>query len=371
MRAAALALAFASSALAQSLTEVLSSNPDLSNLTQLINSSQNADTLSQLSNITLLAPNNAAISEFLASPAAANFASSPSLVSAVLSYHVIQGNYSNITNTSFLRTALTDRQYSLVSGGQRVEAVANDGNVTFFSGLLQNSSVVNASIPFTGGTIHIIDRLLTVPQNVSTTAVALNLTSVAGALGTLNLTETVDTTEDLTFFLPNNAAFQRIGGSLANLSTDNLTEILSYHVVPGLYYSTNITNGSSVQTLQMNNITLRIEGGSVYANGAKVIQPNVLVQNGVVHVIDSVLNPNNATQVPNTSTTEEAFAGATSASDEPFTSGVPTPTSSIATSAVQSAQGSSTSSAGAFRPLETGAVAMAALFGGAVAALNM
>lgn len=293
------------------------------------------------------------------------------------SYHVLQGNYSNITNTSFIPTSLEPSAYANVTGGQRVQALASGSNVTFFSGLLQNSSVVNASIPFDQGTIHIIDRFLTLPQNISTTGVALNLTSAVGAIQTLNLTEQVDTTADLTVFLPNNAAFQRIGGNLANLSTEDLTNILSYHVVPGqVLYSTDIMNGSSVGTLSQGaNLTARIEGTDVYVNQARVIRPNVLVANGVIHVIDRVLNPANATAAPNTATsaTEEAFPGATSASDEPFTSGVPTPTSSIATESVASAEASasSSSSGGAWRPIETGAMGMAALFGGAAAVMNL
>lgn len=298
-----------------------------------------------------------------------------SILNCFPSYHVIQGNYSTITNTTFLRTALNDTLYANVTGGQRVEGTRSGNNITFYSGLLQNSSVVNGSIPFSGGTIHIINKVLTLPQNVSSTGVALNLTSVVGAVVALNLTAAVDTTPNLTLFLPNNAAFQRIGSALANLSTANLTSILTYHVVPGLVYSTDIVNGSSAPTLNGGNVTLRLQGGNVYVNGAKVIQPNVLVANGVVHVIDAVLNPANATQTPNTSGTQDAFPGASSASGVPFTSGVPTPTSSIATQPAASGSSSSSkvapSSGGAFRPIETGAMGMAALFGGAAAVMNM
>lgn len=251
-------------------------------------------------------------------------------------------------------------------------------NITFFSGLLQNSSVVNASLPFESGTIHVIDRLLTIPQNISATGVALNLTSAVGALQNTSLVQTVDNTPDLTVFVPSNAAFQRIGGNLANLSTSQLAEILQYHVVAGqVLYSTNITmmNGSSIGTLNQGaNLTLSVEGSDVYVNNARVITPNVLVRNGVVHVIDRVLNPANSTATPNTadtSATEQAFPSASSASDEPFTSGIATPTSSIATDSVASAQASATSTDGAWRPMETGALGMVALFGGAAAVMNL
>lgn len=249
--------------------------------------------------------------------------------------------------------------------------------MTFFSGLLQNSTVVNASIPFSGGTIHVIDRLLTVPENVSATGVALNLTAAVGAVQTLNLTQTLDTTPDLTLFLPDNDAFERLGGNLANLSTQDLVGILSYHAVPGLFYSTDLMNGSSVPTVQGSNVTITLEDGDVFVNNAMVITPNVLVANGVVHVIDRLLNPNNATVAPDASTTVDGFPGATSATGVPFTSGVPTPSTSVATEVVTSAvasassAASSSSSAGAWRPIETGAMGMAALFGGAAAVMNM
>ena len=268
-------IACAGSAVAQSslsLTQALSSRPELSALAGLVgNVSGLANQLGMMQNITLLAPNNAAIQSALNTSTGMMLSSNPALLQAVLTYHVIQGNYPSPNATAFLRTSLTPGNFANVTDGQRVEVSASNGNVTFTSGLLQNSSVVtNGTISFSGGTIHIINKLLTVPQNVTATAVASNLTSVVGALTALNLTSAVSTTKDLTIFVPSNSAFQAIGGNLANLSTAQLTSILQYHVVPGVYYSTNITNGSSVAALAGGNITLRVIGGSVYANGAKV-----------------------------------------------------------------------------------------------------
>jgi hypothetical protein len=64
-----------------------------------------------------------------------------------LEYHVLNGTYlaDAVTNTSlFIPTALTNISYANVTGGQRVEAILVRNNVTFLSGLLQNSSVVQA-----------------------------------------------------------------------------------------------------------------------------------------------------------------------------------------------------------------------------------
>ncbi len=51
-------------------------------------------------------------------------------------------------------------------------------------------------------------------------------------------------------------------------------------------YSTILTN-TTLTTVNGEKVTITIEGGNVYVNSAKVITPDVLVANGVVHVIDA------------------------------------------------------------------------------------
>lgn len=81
--------------------------------------------------------------------------------------------------------------------------------------------------------------------------------------------------------------------------------------------------------------------GSLYINNAKIIIPDILTRNGVMHVIDQVLNPNNE----DVSVGGQAFPGASSVPYVPFTSGVPTPTSSLVTSAGYLVSSSATESA--------------------------
>ena len=51
-------------------------------------------------------------------------------------------------------------------------------------------------------------------------------------------------------------------------------------------YSTILSN-TTLKTVAGANVTITVEGGSVFVNSAKVVTPNVLVSNGVVHVIDA------------------------------------------------------------------------------------
>ncbi len=68
--------------------------------------------------------------------------------------------------------------------------------------------------------------------------------------------------------------------------------VLTYHVVPAVVYSTQLSNGQRAPTLNGQQLVVNIVGSSVGlsdTNGralATVALPNVLTKNGVVHVID-------------------------------------------------------------------------------------
>lgn len=191
---ASLALAGLASGL--SLTEVISSTPDLSTLGSLLQQFPAVvSTLANATNITVLAPSNAAFSTFLTPAVNISIQADAGLVSAVLSYHVLSGTIrsTDITATpAFAKTLLTNATYTNVTGGQVVKAQSQGGGVVFTSGLLKESRVTTADVQFDGGLVHIIDSVLTVPQSDSTTALVANLTALAGALTHANLVSTVD-----------------------------------------------------------------------------------------------------------------------------------------------------------------------------------
>src|SRR5262249_31497441 len=94
--------------------------------------------------------------------------------------------------------------FTNVTGGQRVEAVTSGNNVEFTSGLLQNSTVVQADLNFTGGIIHVINNVLTLPQNVSATLIDTGLSSLHCALNATHLLNTVNGLGNVTIFAPSN-----------------------------------------------------------------------------------------------------------------------------------------------------------------------
>lgn len=239
--------------------------------------------------------------------------------------------------------------------------------------------------------VHIINTPLTIPENVSATAEAAGLTALAGALEATNLTMALDMAQDITVFAPSNAAFEDIGSILPNLTTAQAASLLQYHVINGTVAYSSLLENTSLPTMAGPDVNITIIDGEVFVNSARVINPDVLVSGGVVHVIDGVLNPN-STAMPNPDEDESmpAFSGAMSGA-VPYTSGMtsmmmtttytgltastdaaasgyttaPSGALSSAGAAASSArdQQSSSSSAGAAR--QTAAMGAAALFGGA------
>ncbi|KAF2235953.1 beta-Ig-H3/fasciclin [Viridothelium virens] len=276
---------------AQSLTSVLQGNSDLSTLTSTLQKFPSLlQSLGSASNITILAPTNEAFNALFATPAGMAAQNDDGLLQAVLQYHVINGTYpaSSIPSSgAFVPTLLTNSSYTNVTGGQRVEGISQNGNVTFFSGGKATSNVTQADVKFDGGIIHVINAVLTVPANITSTAQASGLSTLASALTQTNLLNTVNVLPDITVFAPTNQAFAAINSTIAMLSTQQLASVLEYHVINGtVAYSTTLMDGETVPTLNGATVKITLANGGVKVNQATVTIADVLVANGVVHVID-------------------------------------------------------------------------------------
>jgi uncharacterized surface protein with fasciclin (FAS1) repeats len=73
--------------------------------------------------------------------------------------------------------------------------------------------------------------------------------------------------------------------------TGLLTFILTYHVVPSVALSTDLSDGQVITTLSGVDVTVSIVNGSVFINQAQVIVADIVTDNGVVHVLDAVIAP--------------------------------------------------------------------------------
>ena len=147
--------------------------------------------------------------------------------------------------------------------------------------------------------MHVIDTVLTIPQDVSKTAMVADLTASIGAFTIAESLAVVDYSNDVTAFIPNNQAFASVASALENLTATGLASLMKYHVVQGNWPDFYIgargwTFGQNTTLTTMNGENMSIttrNDGTTFVNSAQVISPNLLVANGVVHVIDKYVAP--------------------------------------------------------------------------------
>ena len=130
---------------------------------------------------------------------------------------------------------------------------------------------------------------------VDTAANAGSFETLLAAATAAGLVDTLKGEGPFTVFAPTDDAFAALPeGTVESLlmeeNKDQLTAILTYHVVPGKVMSSDLTNGMEATTVQGSAVTIMTEGG-VTVEGANVVQADIEASNGVIHVIDSVILP--------------------------------------------------------------------------------
>lgn len=127
---------------------------------------------------------------------------------------------------------------------------------------------------------------------VDTAVAAGSFKTLATALQAAGLIETLKGKGPFTVFAPTDEAFAKIPkDQLDALLKDKakLTAVLTYHVVPGKVMAADVKAGK-VKTVQGGELTVATAGG-VMVDNAKVVKTDIVADNGVIHVIDTVVLP--------------------------------------------------------------------------------
>ncbi len=140
--------------------------------------------------------------------------------------------------------------------------------------------------------------LMTPDKNIVDNALGSNdHTTLVAAVKAAGLVETLKGTGPFTVFAPTNEAFAKLpAGTVDTLvmpaNKAKLTSILTYHVVPGVYRSSDITEGMTLKTVNGQMLTFTMKDGKWWINDSAMIDiADVISSNGVTHVIDTVLMP--------------------------------------------------------------------------------
>ena len=130
---------------------------------------------------------------------------------------------------------------------------------------------------------------------VDTAVEAGSFTTLVAAVEAAGLVDTLKGDGPFTVFAPTDEAFAALPAVtvedlLKPENKDQLTAILTYHVVPGKVMSTDLTNNMMATTVQGGDLTIMTEGG-VTVKGDTVTTADIETSNGVIHVIDTVIIP--------------------------------------------------------------------------------
>lgn len=127
---------------------------------------------------------------------------------------------------------------------------------------------------------------------VDTAVAAGQFKTLASALQAAGLVDTLKGKGPFTVFAPTDEAFAKVPkDQLDALLKDKakLTAVLTYHVVPGKVMAADVRAGK-VKTVQGSELTVATAGG-VTVDNAKVVKTDIVADNGVIHVIDTVVIP--------------------------------------------------------------------------------
>jgi transforming growth factor-beta-induced protein len=243
-----------------------------------------AETLSGEGPFTVFAPTDDAFARLPEGTVEALLADIPALTEILL-YHVVAGEVlaADVVELQFAETLLE----------KDIEIRVRNGMV-----YLNDAQVIITDIMADNGVIHVIDSVLLPPESAGTIvdiAVADGrFETLVAALQAAELVETLSGKGRFTVFAPTDDAFAKLPeGTIEALLADipALTDILLYHVVSGRVLAEDVILLEEIETLLGEMVTVRIEDGKVFINESEVIITDIIADNGVIHVIDSVLLP--------------------------------------------------------------------------------
>lgn len=250
---------------------------------------------------TVFAPNDAAFKASGITNVAAVNALPVAILTNILQYHVLN---TRVLSGAISTAVNTPQQTLLTTNG--VVYVSKIGTAVSVNG----KKVTTADVAADNGVVHVIDGVLIPPTgDIVATVLAdpgsYSLLASAVARAGAGVVSALQSTTAATLFAPTNDAFIASGfsASAINAATPaQLTRILSYHVVPGRVFSTQLTDGLTVGTLLGTAPTLKfgatatsvtVLGAGNGTTTANVTSANNLATNAVIHKIDRVLLPGN------------------------------------------------------------------------------
>lgn len=293
--------------------ETIAATAQSAGLTALVAAADKAGLVPTLSaddaNVTVFAPTDAAFTELATT---LGFADAGAMVAAldadtlakILTYHVVAGRVAAADLVAAGATSSAETLYEF-EGAPATLAVDTTAGVKLTDAVLTAATVTTADVEASNGIVHVIDKVL-VPPGVLTVVQMAQLnpafSSLVGAVVDRGLVPTLSGAGPFTVFAPTNDAFADVADIVATLTGDQLTAVLTYHVLGSQVLSSDIPFGTPVPTLQGQEITITaggsggpiasiLDNSDITTSPSGVVIVDIRASNGVIHVIDQVLVP--------------------------------------------------------------------------------
>jgi transforming growth factor-beta-induced protein len=274
------------SASEMTVAEYASSDQNFTILVEALKKADLAGVLDGEGNFTVFAPTNAAFNKLFSELGVNGISDlSAETLTPILLYHVLgEEKKASMIKTGYYNT-LSPAQSSVASLYIKV-----------MGGVMINSSasVTTADVDVKNGVIHVIDKVLLPPTVVDAAISNESFSILVQAVVKAGLAETLSGAGPFTIFAPTNAAFEalftQLGVSgISQLTAEQLTPILLYHVVSGNVRSSSLSAGN-VETLN-GSISISLSPAPSINSTSMIVATDVQAANGVIHVIDEVLIP--------------------------------------------------------------------------------
>jgi uncharacterized surface protein with fasciclin (FAS1) repeats len=287
---------------AGNIVEVATASGSFPTLLAAVEAAGLADALSDESaSLTVFAPTEAAFAALPEGTLDALLAD-PEALAGILTYHVLG---SEVGVSAALDLAPTTVE---TLNGVDVALTKRDDDYLY----VNLSKVVDYDIEASNGVIHVVDSVLLPPDLTPSTMTVAEIASsnddfetlvaaatAANLVGTLN-----DPDASLTVFAPTDAAFEALGDATLNYLLNNLDVLestLLYHVVAGAELSSIdaiAAAGSAVDMANGDQATISLGDSGLMIESANIVVTDIVASNGIIHVIDSVLEAPSATGAP-------------------------------------------------------------------------
>lgn len=279
----------------KTITDIATANSNFTLLESAVIKANLAATLSSAGPFTVFAPDDAAFNGSGITSSVIGSLSADQLKDILL-YHTLDSKVMAANVPAGPNAAVT------TAGGGTLYVTKNSKGV-FVNGW----KVSTADIAASNGVIHSIERALMPPAGnlVEVAQANNNLTYLVAAVvraseGSTNVAEVLASDGAFTVFAPTNQAFIDAGfptiASIQAADPNTLASILTYHVIAARAFSSDLSDGQNLTTVNEAPITVSIGSnatvkGNSNTSAANINAVNIMASNGVVHVIDKVLLP--------------------------------------------------------------------------------